>query len=79
MILKSNFGLTDCRLRLGSAEAEKNAMADEDEIILVDLDDDELVQQMHDDLYDGMQDEIVEGVEILLDRGWTPYDVLTRR
>ena len=53
-------------------------MADEDEIILVDLDDDELVQQMHDDLYDGMQDEIVEGVEILLDRGWTPYDVLTK-
>ena len=53
-------------------------MADEDEIILVDLDDDELVQQMHDDLYDGLQDEIVEGVKILLDRKWTPYDVLTK-
>ena len=52
-------------------------MADEDEIILADLDDDELVQQMHDDLYDGMQDEIVEGVNILLGRGWTPYEVLT--
>ena len=63
----------------GSREAEKRmTMADEDEIILADLDDDELVQQMHDDLYDGMQDEIVEGVEILLDRGWTPYDVLTK-
>ena len=53
-------------------------MVDEDEIILADLDDDELVQQMHDDLYDGLQDEIVEGVQILLDRRWTPYDVLTK-
>ena len=53
-------------------------MADEDEIILADLDNDELVQQMHDDLYDGMQDEIVEGVNILLGRGWTPYEVLTK-
>jgi 5-methyltetrahydrofolate--homocysteine methyltransferase len=53
-------------------------MAVEDEIILADLDDDELVQQMHDDLYDGMQDEIVEGVNILLGRGWTPYEVLTK-
>jgi methylmalonyl-CoA mutase cobalamin-binding domain/chain len=53
-------------------------MSDEDDIILAELDDDELVQQMHDDLYDGLQDEIVEGVSILLDRGWTPYDVLTK-
>jgi methanogenic corrinoid protein MtbC1 len=53
-------------------------MVDEDEIILSDLDDDELVQQMHDDLYDGLQDEIVEGVKILLERKWTPYDVLTK-
>jgi len=53
-------------------------MADEEDIILAELDDDELVQQMHDDLYDGLQDEIREGVEILLDRGWTPYDVLTK-
>ena len=53
-------------------------MADEDEIILADLDNDELVQQMHDDLYDGLQDEIREGVNILLGRGWTPYDVLTK-
>ncbi|MEC8806642.1 MAG: B12-binding domain-containing protein [Pseudomonadota bacterium] len=53
-------------------------MSDEDDIILSELDEDELVQQMHDDLYDGLQDEIREGVQILLDRGWTPYDVLTK-
>ncbi|WCR10175.1 B12-binding domain-containing protein [Paracoccus stylophorae] len=54
-------------------------MADnDDEIILSDLDDDELVQQMMDDLYDGLRDEIEEGVNILLARGWTPYDVLTK-
>lgn len=53
-------------------------MADEDDIILSELDDEELVQQMHDDLYDGMQDEVVEGVNILLERKWTPYDVLTK-
>ena len=33
---------------------------------------------MHDDLYDGLQDEIVESVHILLNRNWTPYDVLTK-
>ena len=53
-------------------------MSDDEEIILAELDDDELVQQMHDDLYDGLQDEIREGVDILLERGWTPYDVLTK-
>src|ERR1700745_3153407 len=42
------------------------------------LGDDELVEQMHDDLYDGLADEVVEGVNILLGRGWTPYDVLTK-
>lgn len=51
-------------------------MAD-DEIILSDLSDDDLVAQMMDDLYDGLKDEIEEGVRILLDRGWTPYRVLT--
>ena len=51
--------------------------SDEEEIILGDLNDEELTQQMHDDLYDGLDDEIVEGVNILLDRGWTPYKVLT--
>jgi methylmalonyl-CoA mutase cobalamin-binding domain/chain len=52
-------------------------MAD-DEIILEDLSDDELVQQMHDDLYDGLKEEIEDGTNILLKRGWAPYDVLTQ-
>jgi corrinoid protein of di/trimethylamine methyltransferase len=42
------------------------------------LSDDELVEQMFDDLYDGLKEEIEEGVNILLKRGWTPYDVLTK-
>jgi len=53
-------------------------MAQDDEIILSELDDDELVQQMMDDLYDGLKEEIEESVNILLERGWTPYDILTR-
>lgn len=53
-------------------------MSEEDEIILSELDDEELVAQMHDDLYDGLKEEIVEGTNILLERGWTPYDVLTK-
>lgn len=51
---------------------------DEDDIILSELSDDELTLQMHDDLYDGMREEIEEGVNILLGRGWQPYDVLTK-
>ena len=50
---------------------------DEDDLDLRELDDDELVKQMHDDLYDGLKDEVIEGVEILLERGWEPYKVLT--
>ena len=54
-------------------------MADEDDdLILADLSDDELVQQMHDDLYDGLREEIEEGVNILIARGWAPYDALTK-
>ncbi|TDL84095.1 cobalamin-binding protein [Palleronia sediminis] len=53
-------------------------MADDDEIILSELEDDDLVQQMMDDLYDGMKAEIEESVNILLERGWTPYDILTK-
>ncbi len=53
-------------------------MAEDEEIILSELDDDELVQQMHDDHYDGLKEEVCEGVNILLERGWTPYDVLTK-
>ncbi|MGF1611118.1 MAG: corrinoid protein [Kiloniellales bacterium] len=50
----------------------------EDELDLRSLDDDELVKQMMDDLYDGLKEEIEEAVHILLERGWTPYDVLTK-
>ena len=54
-------------------------MADEDEDLdLNSLSDDELVEQMWDDLYDGLADEIVQGTNILLERGWQPYDVLTK-
>ncbi len=54
-------------------------MAEEfEDIDLKTLSDDELVLQMHDDLYDGLKEEVVEGVDILLERGWTPYDVLTK-
>ena len=41
------------------------------------LDDDELVKQMQDDLYDGLSQGGGGGVYILLERGWTPYQVLT--
>ncbi len=50
---------------------------DEDDIILSELNDEELVEQMHQDLYDGLKEEIEEGVNILLERGWAPYRVLT--
>jgi 5-methyltetrahydrofolate--homocysteine methyltransferase len=53
-------------------------MAEDDDLDLRSLDDEELVKQMHDDLYDGLRDEVVEGVNILLERGWQPYDVLTQ-
>ncbi len=53
-------------------------MADDEEIILSELPDDELVSQMMDDLYDGLKEEIEEATRILLDRGWAPYDVLTK-
>ena len=57
-------------------ETRKPTMSD-DEIILADLSDEELVQQMHDDLYDGLKEEIEEGTNILLERGWAPYNILT--
>ena len=53
-------------------------MAEDDEIILSELPYDELVLQMYDDLYDGLKEEIEEGVNILLARGWTPYEILTK-
>ena len=52
-------------------------MSDEDEIILSELNDEDLVAQMFDDLYDGLRPEIEEGVNILIERGWAPYRVLT--
>src|SRR5262249_32497446 len=55
----------------------KTAMSG-DEIDLHALSDDDLVQQMHQDLYDGLKEEIEQGVRILLERKWTPYDVLTK-
>ncbi len=53
-------------------------MAADGELDLNALSDDELVEQMHDDLYDGLKPEIEESVNILLGRGWTPYDILTK-
>jgi 5-methyltetrahydrofolate--homocysteine methyltransferase len=53
-------------------------MADEGDLDLRSLNDEDLVQQMQDDLYDGLKEEIEEGVHILLERGWTPYDTLTK-
>jgi 5-methyltetrahydrofolate--homocysteine methyltransferase len=50
---------------------------EEDDLILSELPDEELVPQMHDDLYDGLKEEIEEGVNILLERGWEPYRILT--
>ena len=50
----------------------------DDEIILSELSDEDLVLQMYDDLYDGLKEEIEESVNILLERGWTPYDILTK-
>ena len=54
------------------------APEDDDDIVLSELDDEALVAQMFDDLYDGLKDEVEEGVNILLERGWTPYDILTK-
>jgi methylmalonyl-CoA mutase cobalamin-binding domain/chain len=53
-------------------------MANDGDLDLRSLNDDDLVQQMHDDLYDGMKEEIEESVHILLERKWTPYDILTK-
>ncbi|MEN8710158.1 MAG: B12-binding domain-containing protein [Paracoccaceae bacterium] len=50
----------------------------DDEIILSELNDDELVEQMFDDLYDGLKEEIEEATNILLERDWQPYDILTK-
>ena len=49
---------------------------DGEDIVLSELSTEELVEQMHDDLYDGLKEEVVEGTNILLQRGWKPYQVL---
>ena len=54
-----------------------DAMSDEGELDLNSLNDEELTQQVHDDLYDGLKEEVEEAVNILLERGWAPYKVLT--
>ncbi len=56
---------------------DKDKNQDED-IDLKALSDQELVEQMWDDLYDGLQEPILEGTNILLERKWLPYDVLTK-
>src|SRR5206468_344657 len=53
-------------------------MSEEGELDLRSLNDEELTQQVHDDLYDGLKEEVEEAVHILLERGWTPYKVLTK-
>src|SRR6056297_321533 len=67
--------LTKMRARRASKDSPMSD--EEDDIILSELDDEELVQQMFDDLYDGLKEEIEEGVNILLERGWQPYQILT--
>jgi methylmalonyl-CoA mutase cobalamin-binding domain/chain len=52
-------------------------MSEAGELDLRSLNDEELTQQIHDDLYDGLKEEVEEAVHILLERGWTPYKVLT--
>ncbi len=50
----------------------------EEEIVLSELNNADLVEQMFDDLYDGLAEEISEATQILLDRNWAPYDILTK-
>src|SRR3546814_9045989 len=69
---------TRCALVTGVQTCALPISMAEEELDLNSLNDDELVQQMHDDLYDGLKEEIEEGVNILLKRGWTPYDTLTK-
>jgi corrinoid protein of di/trimethylamine methyltransferase len=48
-----------------------------DEINIQEMSNDEILELMKEDLYDGYADEIVEEVDELLERGMTPYDILT--
>lgn len=49
-----------------------------DEINIQEMSNEEILELMKEDLYDGYADEIVEEVEELLERGMTPYDILTQ-
>jgi len=52
--------------------------SDEDDVPpLASLTDDELVERTQDDLYDGLSEDVAQSVRIFLERGWTPYSVLT--
>ena len=53
-------------------------MSDEEDIILADLSDEDLIPQIHDDLYDGLTEEIETATHILLDRGWSAEQVLSK-
>lgn len=50
----------------------------EEEIIISEMETEEILELMQEDLYDGLADEIVEEVEELLERGLTPYEILTK-
>lgn len=49
-----------------------------DEINIQEMSNEEILELMKEDLYDGYADEIVEEVNELLERGMTPYDILTQ-
>jgi 5-methyltetrahydrofolate--homocysteine methyltransferase len=49
-----------------------------EDIDITQLETPELLELIQDDLYDGLADEVVASVNELLNRGLTPYDVLTR-
>ena len=70
--------ITELNKRVTLNALEVSLMSDDEDIILSELNDEDLVSQMFDDLYDGMREEIEEGVNILIERKWAPYDVLTK-
>lgn len=49
----------------------------ETDVTLSELNDEDLIQHMFLDLYHGRKKEIEEGVNILLERGWPPYRIVT--
>ena len=49
-----------------------------EEINIQEMSNEEILELMQEDLYDGYADEIVEEVEELLERGMTPYAILTQ-